>query len=58
MTAYYLCEQKNVMLITKSKLDKSNSSLAQGGIATQLYLKMTTGKIIFKIRLLQGEIIM
>lgn len=36
MTAYYLCEQKNVILITKSELDKSNSSLAQGGIAAAI----------------------
>ncbi len=33
MTADYLCNKKNVMLITKSKLNHSNSWLAQGGIA-------------------------
>lgn len=33
MTADYLSEQKNVILVTKSELGKSNSSLAQGGIA-------------------------
>ncbi|OIJ11853.1 L-aspartate oxidase [Anaerobacillus arseniciselenatis] len=33
MTADYLCDQKNVMLITKSELNNSNSMLAQGGIA-------------------------
>ncbi|MCT8139524.1 L-aspartate oxidase [Anaerobacillus sp. CMMVII] len=33
MTADYLCNEKNVMLITKSEINHSNSWLAQGGIA-------------------------
>ena len=33
MTADYLCNDRNVMLITKSELNHSNSWLAQGGIA-------------------------
>jgi L-aspartate oxidase len=33
MTADYLCDDKDVMLITKSQLNHSNSWLAQGGIA-------------------------
>jgi L-aspartate oxidase len=33
MTAYYLCEGKNVMIFTKSKKENSNSWLAQGGVA-------------------------
>jgi L-aspartate oxidase len=33
MTAYYLHEDKNVMIFTKSKKERSNSWLAQGGVA-------------------------
>jgi L-aspartate oxidase len=33
MTAYYLCDKKDVILITKSEMNHSNSWLAQGGIA-------------------------
>ncbi len=33
MTAERLCASKNVMIVTKSSLSDSNSSLAQGGIA-------------------------
>ncbi|WNF37593.1 L-aspartate oxidase [Bacillaceae bacterium IKA-2] len=33
MTADYLCDSKNVLLVTKSEINQSNSWLAQGGIA-------------------------
>ncbi|RXJ00021.1 L-aspartate oxidase [Anaerobacillus alkaliphilus] len=36
MTADYLCNDKNVILITKSELNHSNSWLAQGGIAAAI----------------------
>ncbi len=36
MTAHLLADDLNVILITKSKVSKSNSSWAQGGMAASL----------------------